>query len=180
MTSSRTMAGLLFAGAIILASPLRAQTLCDPTETSAFSCALKTSGKIVSLCASADLGKTTGYLQYRFGTPGKVELAVPGERTGTPGLALTRSADAHATYDDLTFSRGPYVYEITSFRQLTPKNGDGFPTPPSSDTLGVRDDRRSMKQGDWVFNDECASLGAPLDVIAIANKIGAEVARGGF
>jgi len=48
-----------------------------------FSCAVKRPAKIVSVCASKDITAEKGYLQYRFGLPGKIELEYPKDRTGT-------------------------------------------------------------------------------------------------
>jgi len=62
-------------------------SLCDKDEHIVFSCALKPTtkvpAKIVSLCASKDLSKERGYLQYRFGLPGKIELEFPKNREAT-------------------------------------------------------------------------------------------------
>src|ERR1044071_2779627 len=66
-------------------APLHPNSLCARTEQIIFSCLTKRSGssspttpaKIVSLCASRDLDKERGYLQYRYGLPGKVELEFP-------------------------------------------------------------------------------------------------------
>jgi hypothetical protein len=58
-------------------------TLCAPDERVIFTCALRQSAKIVSVCASKDLTNEKGYLQYRFGMPGKVELEFPKDRTNT-------------------------------------------------------------------------------------------------
>lgn len=55
-------------------------SLCAADETIIFNCATKPAGKIVSLCASKDLTKDKGYLQYRFGLPSKVELEFPEKR----------------------------------------------------------------------------------------------------
>jgi len=58
-------------------------SLCLPTERVVFSCSLKRSAKLVALCSSKSLTKETGYLQYRFGLPGKVELEFPKQREGS-------------------------------------------------------------------------------------------------
>lgn len=153
---------------------------CAAGETAFFSCKLK-KGKTVSLCASADLGKSSGYLQYRFGAAPKLDVSIPKEKTGAPPqLRLTRSADQSATYDDLTFVVGNFTYELNSFRQLRKKNASGLDTPASSDTLTVRDDRKSMREGDLVFNDDCAALGQPLSVSEIAARTGTTLEKGGF
>ncbi len=57
-----------------------AKSLCAEGEQIVFSCQLKRATKIVSLCASLDLDKERGYLQYRFGVPGRIELQFPRER----------------------------------------------------------------------------------------------------
>ena len=61
----------------------QANTLCARDERVIFSCALRQTAKIVSVCASKDLTNEKGYLQYRFGLPGKVELEFPKDRTNT-------------------------------------------------------------------------------------------------
>src|ERR1044072_10023016 len=57
-------------------------TLCEKGERVIFSCPVKRPAKIVSLCASKNLTSETGYLQYRFGLPGKIELQFSTNRTG--------------------------------------------------------------------------------------------------
>src|SRR2546430_16398437 len=56
---------------------------CAKDERIIFSCPVKRPAKIVSICASKNLTSEQGYLQYRFGLPGKVELEFPKDRTGT-------------------------------------------------------------------------------------------------
>ncbi len=58
-------------------------SLCERAEHIVFSCTIKRPAKIVSLCASKDLSKERGYLQYRFGLPGKIELEFPRGREKT-------------------------------------------------------------------------------------------------
>ena len=65
-------------------------TLCNPKEVVYFSCKIKNSEKIVSLCGSkyseyfdaADKLRINNnvWFQYRFGAPGKVELAYPEQK----------------------------------------------------------------------------------------------------
>jgi len=70
------------AGAVHLKPTLRHNSHCTTDEHVIFNCTVK-AAKIVSLCASKDLSKDKGYLQYRFGLPGKLELEFPKTRTGT-------------------------------------------------------------------------------------------------
>ena len=62
---------------------LQPMSLCAKDERIIFSCPVKRPAKIVSVCASKDLTSEHGYLQYRFGLPGKLELEYPKDRTGT-------------------------------------------------------------------------------------------------
>lgn len=64
---------------------LQPNTLCARDERVIFSCPLRRPAKIVSVCAAKNLTKETGYLQYRFGLPGKIELEFPKERQGSQG-----------------------------------------------------------------------------------------------
>jgi hypothetical protein len=57
--------------------------LCARDEQIIFSCGVKRPAKIVSLCASRQLTKERGYLQYRFGLPGKIELEFPKDQQAT-------------------------------------------------------------------------------------------------
>src|SRR5712671_7188645 len=62
---------------------LQPNSLCAKDERIIFSCPVKRPAKIVSICASKDLTSERGYLQYRFGLPGKVELEFPKDRNAT-------------------------------------------------------------------------------------------------
>jgi hypothetical protein len=62
---------------------LQPNTLCAKDERVIFSCPLRRPAKIVSVCAAKNLSKETGYLQYRFGLPGKIDLEFPKERQGS-------------------------------------------------------------------------------------------------
>jgi hypothetical protein len=66
-----------------VSSTLQVNSLCAKDERIILSCTVKRSAKIVSLCASKDLDKERGYLQYRFGLPGRVELEFPKDRQST-------------------------------------------------------------------------------------------------
>ena len=64
-------------------SSLQTNSLCAKDEHIIFSCTIKRSAKIVSLCSSPLLTKEQGYLQYRFGLPTKIELEFPKDRQAT-------------------------------------------------------------------------------------------------
>lgn len=75
-------------------------TLCLPSEVNVFSCGA--GKKVISVCASKDAAADRGYLQYRFGAPAKVELAVPAARSVPPAKS--------ALAGNLVFSGGGGAY----------------------------------------------------------------------
>jgi hypothetical protein len=94
------------------ASAKAAPTPCLDNEDNIFSCSA--GKKIISVCASKDLAADHGYLQYRFGSPNKVELAVPADRAVSPANSavsgtLTFSGGGGAY---LRFKSGDYEYAV--------------------------------------------------------------------
>jgi len=71
------------------------------------------STKIASLCASAELDKEHGYLQYRFGLPGKIELEFPESRTGTQQkFQYTHYFRYQVDLTEINFAIDDYRYQI--------------------------------------------------------------------
>ena len=93
---------------------LQPGSLCGNEEKIVFSCttAGKTA-KVVSLCSSKELTKDSGYLQYRFGLPGKIELEFPEGREQTQ-KAFSYSHYFRAQFDqtEISFSSRGYEYAI--------------------------------------------------------------------
>ena len=94
-------------------------SLCATTEHIIFSCLVKRSGKgkgltkIASLCGSADLDKDHGYLQYRFGLPGKLELEFPDSRAGTQQkFQYTHYLRYQVDVTEINFAIDDYQYQI--------------------------------------------------------------------
>ena len=95
-------------------SSLQPNSLCARDERIIFSCPVKKPAKIVSLCASKDLSSDRGYLQYRFGLPGKIELEFPKDRTGTQSrFQYTHYFRAQVDLTEISFSNNGYEYQIT-------------------------------------------------------------------
>jgi len=93
---------------------LQPNTLCDRNERVIFSCPVKRPAKIVSVCASKDLTSDRGYLQYRFGLPGKIELEFPKERTGTQTkFQYTHYFRAQFDLTVISFNVNGYEYQVT-------------------------------------------------------------------
>ena len=86
-------------------------TLCKTNEIDYFSC--KTQAKVVSLCASKNLSSTDGYMQFRYGRRGNIELRFPPEDRHPKGLFT----NTHENYTDgtefgLHFNVGELTYTV--------------------------------------------------------------------
>lgn len=88
-------------------------SLCESTEKIVFSCSLRSAAKTISLCSSKELTKERGYLQYRFGVPGKIELEFPKQRE------QTQSAFKYSHYirpqvdrTEISFTNDGYEYVV--------------------------------------------------------------------
>jgi hypothetical protein len=91
----------------------QSRTLCSRDERVIFSCPVKKPAKIVSVCASKDLASDRGYLQYRFGLPGKVELEFPKDRKGTQQkFQYTHYFRARVDLTEINFTIDGYQYQV--------------------------------------------------------------------
>ena len=119
-------------------SQLQAGSLCQRDEKVVFSCTVSKAAKIVSLCASKQLTKEQGYLQYRFGLPDKIELEYPKQR-GRPQDAFEYSHYFRAQFDqtEISFSLNGYEYSVVddyNGEQKPAQHSQGVTiTPPNSD-----------------------------------------------
>ena len=94
-------------------NPMKAGTLCHGNERVLFSAAVKGGNKLVSICSSGRLDEKRGYLQYRFGRPGKIELEFPKSRVDTQSqFRYSRYTRPLVTYLALRFETGGYLYSI--------------------------------------------------------------------
>lgn len=66
-----------------------AESHCRAEERIIFSCSL--GKKTVSVCASAELSATSGYLQYRFGPKDALELVFPDVTQATPAASYVQA-----------------------------------------------------------------------------------------
>jgi hypothetical protein len=64
--------------ACLIAAPAWGQSLCTKSETVVFAC--KAKAKIISVCASQNLGPHTGYLQFRIGSNVSTAKSYPASR----------------------------------------------------------------------------------------------------
>ena len=121
-----TKIGLVILGlslvAIFLFKPVTAESkvaeiavsksLCTKSEQTIWSCTT-TRKKIASVCASKGLTAEKGYVQYRFGTVGKIELELPKSRENSQKFfKYSRYTRPLVTMLQLTFENGDYSYQI--------------------------------------------------------------------
>jgi hypothetical protein len=84
------------------------KTLCTPEEFMVWAC--EAGRRLVSICASRDLSPTAGYVQYRIGLPGALELEYPAQRVHPRGhFAVTTFGSGD---QNVKFSNGGYDYEV--------------------------------------------------------------------
>lgn len=79
------MRRILFAMFVIAAqNAYAAEPFCESGETALFSC--NTGKKLIALCASDNLSKEKGYVQYRVTHNGKKQFVYPSENTHPSGF----------------------------------------------------------------------------------------------
>lgn len=101
--------GLLCWISIGAAQPPRG-SLCRPPEKTYYSCHT-TNKKIISLC-----GTLPGALQYRFGTPGKIELQYPDNAAdGTKLMRYAYYFRYRTNYSQVVFDRYDYTYTVFDY-----------------------------------------------------------------
>nr|WP_298117318.1 hypothetical protein [uncultured Pseudomonas sp.] len=87
-------------------------TLCTSNEDIYFSCPFK-NGKIISVCASGNTSPNTGYVQYRYGKPDKLELIHPKKKIPPENIIYYVDAtEGSAIRDILKFKIGEFTYII--------------------------------------------------------------------
>lgn len=83
-------------------------SLCRTGEQALFQC--QAGAKTIALCAGGVGGER--YVQYRFGTPGNVELAYPAR--GMAGLARANIPFSGGGETQVNFSNGDFQYSVFS------------------------------------------------------------------
>ncbi len=103
-----------------------AETLCGSDEIIYFSCKLAGSSKTVSLCGSPFRDSDTHevsedfWLQYRFGSPKKLELVYPKNKKGKPlpfnaAKFQTEYARHNRGFDiEISFTNHGFIYFVSS------------------------------------------------------------------
>jgi hypothetical protein len=89
-------------------------SLCTQGERVVWSCEMVKERKLASLCGSKDLDKTRGYVQYRFGRAGRVEMEFPRESVNTQSaFKYSRYTRPLVTYLKLEFVSDGFTYTIS-------------------------------------------------------------------
>lgn len=87
-------------------------TLCESQEDIYFSCPIP-GGKIVSVCALKNHDPSSGYVQYRYGTPGKLELVYPKSKLPPKGrFYVVNASEGSANLNTIKFYSGRYTYFV--------------------------------------------------------------------
>lgn len=95
------------------AQQMQRGSLCESTEKIVFSCTVGKTAKLVSLCSSKELTRDRGYLQYRFGVPGKIELEFPNQREQSQSaFKYSHYFRAQVDQTEISFSTNDYEYAI--------------------------------------------------------------------
>ncbi len=104
---------IYFAGLILFGVSAEAEeiTLCQPHEEVYFSCGIE--GKLISVCASGNISPDNGYVQYRFGRVGEIELEFP-KKPYPPRrwFSISDISEGNITFTHLKFNFGKYNYVL--------------------------------------------------------------------
>jgi hypothetical protein len=101
---------------LLFAVPVFAvESHCAHDEQILFSCSIKGSQKVLSLCGSRQLTKNKGYIQYRYGSPGRIELEYPSVRAGSQSkFTYSHYFRARVDRTEVGFKNGTYDYSVFS------------------------------------------------------------------
>jgi hypothetical protein len=126
-------------------------TLCTAAERPVFSCPI--GAKTVSICAAR---RGAAVLAYRFGRPGRVELAQRG------GLSLAERGYSGGGETQLSFARNGYRYVVYDRTVRTGLAADGRNEPAFDQGLVV------VRGGRVVSHRRCSAESGGMDGRAVA------------
>lgn len=127
-----TFALMLGCTVFLFSAECVAQSHCRRDETDFFSCSIKGSRKVVSLCGSKvkyiyEAGGLEGSIQYRFGYPGQPELIYP--KKGAGSMAKFKGfwdVAGPIQHNELFFKNQGVQYNIVSETNLRPTDMELF------------------------------------------------------
>lgn len=126
-------------------------SLCGSDERVLFTCGLKS--KIASVCAPSQAPVDSQYIQYRYGTQGSPEIALPAEKVAPiqAAKAGTITYPNGRTSGYLRFQKGEYSYVAYWAELQSGVDADGIATFARHDGVAVE------KNGKLVANLKCDS-----------------------
>ncbi|WP_426206526.1 hypothetical protein [Pseudomonas sp. TWP3-1] len=102
-----------FAEEEVLEAEVEDITLCNAQEDIYFSCPLS-GGKIVSVCALGNTNPNSGYVQYRYGVPEKIELVYPQSKIPPKGrFYVVNASEGSVSLNIIKFYNGKYTYLVS-------------------------------------------------------------------
>ena len=133
---------LIFGGtAFLFSAGCLAQSHCRRGEINYFSCTIKGSEKVASLCGNnlkytyetngrnGSLNGLTGSLQYRFGFPGKPEFVFPKVKPGSDSVARFKgfwTKGYRISYDEISFENQGVRYSLAFTQSSQTDESEGF------------------------------------------------------
>jgi hypothetical protein len=130
-------------------SQLQPGSLCERDEKIVFSCTITKPSKIVSLCSSKELTKDTGYMRYRFGLPGKIELEYPKEqKLARDAFKYTHYFRYQVDYTTISFTLSGHKYMVwDDYNGEEKHNAEGLTvTPPGGKEVTMKCRGRAKAQ----------------------------------
>ncbi len=110
MKTILTFALLLLVSTKLFAAQKPKLTLCKNGESTVFNCQVK--GKTLSVCASKSNSAKDKFMQYRFGSPSKLELSIP--EKGIEGVKVGNLMYSGGGGEFISFSNKDTEYVIFS------------------------------------------------------------------
>jgi len=147
-------AAALCAAALSLAAPVVAaepENLCGPGETVWFGAALKGTGQLVSLCGLPPAAGAPGWVEFRKGKPGAIDLRYPAERAGSfKKFLYRRYTRPRTTYLKIEFARDGLAYAILEFFEAdrVPPSSVSFRVSRQSDRTEISSSVLRMRTPD--------------------------------
>lgn len=164
MQICKPMIGALVAAACVpAAAGAHGASLCRADEKVLFSCGVQGSEKVAALCGSRGVTHDDGYIQYRFGRPGKVELEFP---TGTK---YTQQRFRYAHYSRFRVDRMEVTFDVNkhSYTVFDSFEGAG---DTAERTLGVSITLPTKEKRVLLCGAPAVGSLAELESIAICDK----------
>ncbi|MBN3495761.1 hypothetical protein [Vibrio neptunius] len=124
------------------------RTLCQDDEDIYFNAQLE-NGKIASLCAYQHYSPDTGYVKYRYGDVGSVELEFPSDKKPPRGRFLTYHTRLSPSLQGywVYFYINDYRYLLSSFNNNCRVSVDDVSSTKSVELFGERCGKESWLKG---------------------------------